>query len=151
MDILLKWQNLIGPMLAALVAIIGIGISHALTSRRELKAEKRKIRTNFMIEAYRKLENGSSRGSNQEKYSEQFHSAIADIQLLGSPAQVDCARKIGPALGDKSGNVVKINELLNILRSELRSELNLQEVDSEIVILRNPEELTVLPPEKNRY
>ncbi len=141
MDKILPWLPLIGPTLAALVAIVGWGISHALTSKRDLNSEKRKIRINFMIEAYRKLENGSCRGSNQEKYSEQFHSAIADIQLLGSPEQVEIARKIAARLGIKSGKPITINELLIALRSELRKELNLPEVGTEIVILRNPEEL----------
>jgi hypothetical protein len=141
MSDLLQWAPLIGPMLAALVAIIGLGISHALTSRRDLYAEKRKIRINFMIDAYRKLENGSCRGVSQSKYSDEFHSAIADIQLLGSPEQVEIAREIASALGDRSGKPVTINELLNALRMELRSELNLPPVSRELVILRRPEEI----------
>lgn len=141
MNDLLPWAPLIGPALAALVAIIGLGISHWLTSMRDLNAEKRKIRINFMVEAYRKLENGSCRGRNQEKYSEQFHSAIADIQLLGSPIQVEIARKIASAIGSQSGQLVRINELLNALRIELRGELDLPAVSSELVILRSPEEI----------
>src|SRR6266850_7936361 len=66
MNSLLPWLPLFGPALAALVAIIGLGVTHALSSRRDLNSEKRKIRINFMIEAYRKLEAGSSRGKNQE-------------------------------------------------------------------------------------
>jgi hypothetical protein len=94
-----------------------------------------------MLEAYRKLESGSCRGRNQAQYSEQFHSAIADIQLLGSRTQVEVARTIAQALGDGSGRQIRINELLNALRSELRSELNLPSVASEIVILRGPDEI----------
>lgn len=138
---ILPWAPLIGPGIAALVAIIGFGVSHWLTSKRDVKAEKRKIRINFMIEAYRNLENGSCRGLNQEKYSDKFHSAIADIQLLGSPLQVEKARKIASALGSGTGQPVSINELLNALRIELRSELGLQAVSSEIVILRSPDEI----------
>ncbi len=141
MNTLLTWAPLLGPALAALVAIVGFGISHALTSRRELNAEKRKVRVSFMIEAYRKLESGSCRGVNAAKYSEQFHSAIADIQLLGSPVQVEVARKIALALGSGTGEPININELLNALRAELRSELNLPQVSGELVIIRSPEEL----------
>ena len=145
MSDLLQWAPLIGPMLAALVAIIGLAISHWLTSKRDLANEKRKIRINFMIDAYRKLENGSSRGVNQEKYSDEFHSAIADIQLLGSRDQVEIARKIASALGNRSGKPLNINELLNARREELRSELNLPPVSRELVILRRPEELAKSP------
>jgi hypothetical protein len=141
MNILLVWSPLLGPALAALVAIVGFGISHALTSRRDLNAEKRKVRVNFMIEAYRKLESGSCRGANAAKYSEAFHSALADIQLLGSPLQVEVARKIATALGTRTGEPVSINELLNALRQELRVELSLPEVSGQLVILRSPEEL----------
>jgi hypothetical protein len=142
MNSLIPWLPLIGPALAALVAIVGLGVTHALTSQRDLNAEKRKIRINFMIEAYRKLEAGSSRGKDQEKYSDQFHSAIADIQLLGSPEQVEIAKRIAALLGRGTGEPVTINELLIALRSELRNELNLKTVGTEIVILRSPEELS---------
>ena len=140
-DELLRWAPLVSSPVAALIAVLGLGITHKLTSKRDLVAEKRKIRTNFMIEAYRKLENGSCRGPDQEKYSDQFHAAIADVQLLGSPSQVEVARKIAVALGSGSGNAITINELLNALRSELRDELGLPQVDSELVILRSPEQL----------
>lgn len=142
MNSIIPWLPLIGPALAALVAIVGLGVTHALTSRRDLNAEKRKIRINFMIEAYRKLEAGSSRGKNQDKYSDQFHSSIADIQLLGSPEQVEIAKRIAVLMGKGTGEAVSINELLIALRSELRVELNLETVPAEIIILRSPEELS---------
>ena len=96
-----------------------------------------------MIEAYRKMENGSSRGIDADKYSDEFHSAIADIQLLGSPVQVQIARKIAGALGSGTGEPVSVNELLNALRTELRLELNLPDVGNEIVILRPPSKLKI--------
>jgi hypothetical protein len=141
LSLLLPWAPLIGPALAALVAIVGFGISHWLTSKRDQVAEKRKIRINFMIEAYRKIESGSSRGPNAGKYTEQFQSALADIQLLGSTEQAELARRIASALGEGSGSSVKLNELLNALRSELRRELNLPEVGSELVLLRSLDDL----------
>lgn len=141
MKSLLTCAPLLGPVLAALVAIVGFGITHTLTSRRDISAEKRKVRISFMIEAYRKLESGSCRGPNAAKYSEAFHSALADIQLLGSPTQVAIARKMASALGTGTGEPVTINELLNALREELRSELNLPKVSDQLVILRSPEEL----------
>lgn len=117
---------------------------------RDLNAEKRKVRVAFMIEAYRKLESGSCRGRNAGKYSDAFHSGLADIQLLGSPSQVEVARKVALALGSGTGEAVSINELLNALRHELRSELNLAKVDGQLVIVRSPGELKLdrrLPPE----
>ena len=135
------WLQPIATILAASVAIVGLAISHWLTSKRDFSAEKRKIQINFMLEAYRKLERGSCRGTNQDQYAEEFHSAIADIQLLGSPDQVRVAQRIAVALGSGSGEKVTINELLNVLRAELRTELNLPSVGGELVILRKPEEI----------
>lgn len=135
------WLQPIATVLAASVAIIGLAISHWLTSKRDLSSEKRKIQINFMLEAYRKLERGSCRGANQDQYAEELHSAIADIQLLGSPEQVRVAQRIAVALGSGTGEKVSINELLNVLRAELRTELNLPSVSGELVILRKPEEL----------
>lgn len=139
---LLSWAPLIGPALAAFVAIVGYAVMHWFASRRDLRNEKRTIRINFMIEAYRRLENGSCRGDDQEKYSDAFHSAIADIQLLGSPAQVELAQKIASALGGGTGIPVRINDLLNALREELRSELGLPRLGLDIVILRSPGQIT---------
>lgn len=144
MNSLLKWSPLVGPGLAALIAIIGWLISHWLSSKRELKNEKRKIRINFMIESYRKLENGSSRGTAQNSYSDNLQSALADIQLLGSPNQAGIARDIARSLGDGSGKIVTINKLLLALRSELRSELNLPPISDQLIILRDPGEI---PPQ----
>lgn len=94
-----------------------------------------------MIEAYRKLENGSSRGQRQDEYSKAFDSAIADIQLLGSPEQVEKAKKIAKMLGSGTGAPVSINELLFSLRNDLRQELNLGPIGDEIIILRSRGEL----------
>jgi hypothetical protein len=135
---LLSWSPLVGPALAAFVAIVGYALTHSLASRRDLRNEKRTIRINFMIDAYRRLEDGSCRGDDQEKYSDAFHSAIADIQLLGSPAQVEIAQKIAFAIGSGTGIPIPINDLLNALREELRSELDLPRLGIDIVILRSP-------------
>jgi hypothetical protein len=92
------WLQPIATVLAASAAIVGLGISHWLTSKRDLIAEKRKIQINFILETYRKLEQGACRGANQDQYAEEFHSAISDIQLLGSPEQVRVAQRIAAAL-----------------------------------------------------
>jgi hypothetical protein len=129
------------PLIGVVVAVVGWGIVHWLQSRRDQTAEKRKIRIQFMIEAYRKLESSACRGPNQKQYSEQLYSAIADIQLLGSPEQVDIAKRVAQDLGDQSGRTKEINVLLNALRSELRRELRLPQVGPELLFLRSPEEL----------
>ena len=139
---LLPWAPLVGPALAALIAVAGWIVGHALTSQRDLNSEKRKVRITFMLEAFRKLESGSSRGPNAKKYDEQFQSALADIQLLGSPQQAEAARNVASALGTGSGQSIRLNDLLNALRSELRRELNLPCVGSELVLLRSKEDLS---------
>ena len=139
---LLPWEQLIAACVAAVVAVAGFVATHWLTSRRDLYNEKRRIQINFMIEAYRKLESSSCRGSDRDRYSDQFESAVADVQLLGSPYQVEVARRIALEVGSGSGELVRINDLLNVLRNGLRAELGLLDVGPEIVILRNPEQIS---------
>ena len=63
-----------------------------------------------------------------------LESAVADIQLLGSPDQVRLARQF--ALEFATKGKASLDPLLESLRSELRRELALTPLDEGITFLR---------------
>lgn len=67
-------------VVAVLIALAGWLIGHIFTSARELKNKRREIRTQYLLEAYRRLES-SSNLTNPEKAWKNIESAIADIKL----------------------------------------------------------------------
>ena len=77
-----------------------------------------------------------------EESSQQFgaaderklESAVADIQLFGTPRQVDLVQRFACDFAAKGG--ASLDELLADLRTDLRAELNLEAVPENVVHLR---------------
>ncbi len=110
-------MNIIIPIL---IALFGLILGHQLTLRRDFKNKKKEIRINYLIEAYRKLERGAI--PNAKKFDKgDFESAIADIQMLGNPEQVNIAYEFAIEASQDNGS--KLQKLLENIRMELRNEL----------------------------
>ncbi len=116
----------IGWIIALILAVIGWIIAHFFSSKRDFNNKKREIRINYLTEAYRKLERGAMPTSRKFDPAD-VESAIADIQLLGNPKQVNMAYKFAEKVshGDGTG----LQELLEDLRRELRKELKVSNTD----------------------
>jgi type VI protein secretion system component VasK len=81
------------------------------------------------------LETASNRSSDSfEADFEKFASAVADIQLLGTPKQVKLAKTF--ALEFAQNGTASLDELTENLRNSLREELQLEVVSDPIVYLR---------------
>ncbi len=126
-------QFLIQTVLAVLIAGAGWWIVHVLNSKRDLANERRKLRTSYLIDAYRALEDGSNR-DDPKPYQAKVESAIADIQLLGTPSQVALAQTFAATISGSGG--ASLDGLLADLRQSLRAELQLEAIDNEIKFLR---------------
>jgi hypothetical protein len=127
--------GVIPATIAALVAILGWYTAHYFSVRREIAAEKRKTRVSFLLEAYRRLENaGNRRIDRNSKLIGDIESALADIQLLGTPEQVGLARDFSDEFS-KNGKA-SFDPLLYGLRKTLRQELDLEPVEHSLKILR---------------
>jgi hypothetical protein len=127
MDI--KLANL---LITTAVALLGWLAVHRFNVYRDQLNKRREIRIQYLIEAYRRLEQASHRADMQKR--EDFESAIADIQLLGSNRQIDLTLKVIDSIA-KNG-FATVNPLLEDLRGELRKELNLEMASEEIKIFR---------------
>jgi hypothetical protein len=119
--------NLLVPLLiTSVVAILGWGMTHELAARRDRDNNKRDLRVKYLIEAWRKLEMSSSRPSGEQpNYFYNIESAISDIQLFGTPKQIELAQTFADKLS--SSQSVNLDELLNDLRRDLRLYLDLPE------------------------
>jgi hypothetical protein len=91
--------------------------------RRERIAKRRDLRVQFLIDVYRRLESVSNRPFSKETVGA-LESAIADIQLFGSPQQVRLAQEF--AAGYARDRTHPIQPMLTDLRDDLRRELQLE-------------------------
>jgi hypothetical protein len=116
---------LVGPSLAALVAVLGWVIAHGLNVARDRSNKRRELITAYLLEAYRRLEAAANREEKTEDQAVAFESAIADIQLLGSPTEVEAISKWLDSHKENS-----IDQVLKYLRDDLRRELGLAPLKS---------------------
>ena len=129
----MDWKLFAQLCVTVLVAISGGWLGHHLAARRDLLNERRKLRVAYLLEAYRKLEGAGNRGDPETVWP-LLESAIADIQLLGSPQQADLARRF--ALDMARHHTAPLDPLVNDLRDSLRQELQLPEVRETVTYLR---------------
>ena len=123
-----------------LVAIvIGLGgwyVVHRLTSTRDQLNRRNDLKVEYLLKAYRSLSNALTRKSPDE-FALQFEEAVSDIQLLGSPNQVELLHK---ALSepDSDGGYMGVNDVLEELRCDLRNELALEKISIKAKQFRFP-------------
>jgi hypothetical protein len=129
----MDWKLFAQLAATIIVAILGGWIGFYFSMRRDLANDRRKIWVTYLLEAYRRLEGASNRDDPQRCWSE-FESAIADIQLLGSPHQVAMARQFATQMA--KNHISSLDDLLFDLRQSLRSELELEPVYENVLFLR---------------
>lgn len=124
----MDWQ-LLTPLAAA---IVGGFVVHGLTVRRDRSNKRRDQRIGYLIEAYRRLESCAQRHGPFNAVK--LESAVADIQLFGSPRQVQLVQEFADEFAAQRG--ASLNALLRDLRCDLREELKLESVPGRILHLR---------------
>ena len=129
----MDWKLFAQLAVTLILAVLGGWAGHYLSMRRDLVNERRKLRVTYLLEAYRRLEGASNRNDAKRSWPE-LESAIADIQLLGSPSHVALARRF--AIEMASNYTASLDELIFDLRQTLRSELQLEPVVENVIFLR---------------
>ena len=129
---IIPWLPLIGPSIAAFVAVVSWYVGHRLSLNKDLSSKRRELRVQYLIEAYRRLENAANRTDSEK--GKDFESAIADIQLFGSGRQIGLVHELIESMS-KDG-FVTVNLLLELLRTELRHELGMRPDSTKIKIFR---------------
>ncbi|MDD2913704.1 MAG: hypothetical protein PHP70_00145 [Gallionella sp.] len=129
----MNWQLLAPLLVTTVIAIVGWFAAHALTTRRDLANKRREQRIGYLIEAYRRLESCAHRGDHLD--FSKLESAVADIQLFGTPHQVNLVQSIITEFA--AGGSASMDTLFQDLRRDLRTELKLETVPDKVLHIRN--------------
>lgn len=108
------------------VALVGWFVVHRLTAWRDRLNHKRKISTDFLIEAFQNLANAANRDPSPH-YFRAMEAAVADIQLFGSTSQIKMIETFTTEFAEKGH--ASMDPLLNSLRKDLRKELKYEAVE----------------------
>jgi len=130
----MKLDQIVAAVASALLAVVGWFVGYFTTIRRDRLSKRRDLRTQYLLDAYRRLEGAGNRREPSREDEKALESAIADIQLLGSPDQVHLARRF--ALEFAGSGQAALDPLLESLRTELRRELSLPGLYEGITYLR---------------
>ena len=129
---IVNWSLLIPLIVTTVVAVAGWVAGHRLNAERDLHNKRVELRTKYLLEAYRNLE-ASVETEISRKNLDVLESAISDIQLLGTPAQVDKVLAWSNQFSETGTHEdVNLQDLLEDLRQNLRKELGLSEINKKI-------------------
>jgi hypothetical protein len=119
-----------------IAVVSGVAIAVAgwiVTQYQGRRAIRRNMRIDYLLAAYRRLERSSNRPMTVNEDRE-VEAAVADVQLLGSPAQVRLAEDFITAFAAEG--TADTEPLLQDLRASLRRELLLEPVPPKRLSLR---------------
>lgn len=130
--------NVVNIAISTVIAVGGWVIGHYFNSRRDAAANRKKMVTSYLVDAYEKLNAFAcacavhTEGS--QSLAEGVNSAVADVQLFGTPKQIQLAKSIVKHFSGESrisgGN--PLTDLLVDLRNTLRTELRLDAINEPI-------------------
>jgi hypothetical protein len=114
--------------------IFGWVVTDYLTKRRDVESQKRKIRTDYLVNVFRFLATSISNRNPSEEDWRKFEDIIADIQLFGTPEQIRLLKAVTNQIAEKKE--FDLDPILNDLRDHLRSDLDLESIDGNIRWIR---------------
>ncbi|MGP8247709.1 MAG: hypothetical protein ACLQVN_24755 [Bryobacteraceae bacterium] len=119
------------PLVAVVVAMVGWFAGSWLNAGRDRVNKLREIRLQYEIATYRMLALAAQRKPEPgSRYFRDMEAAVADIQLFGTESQV---RGVDAFLREfRAKGKGSFNDLLRDLRSNLRKELELAPVASDV-------------------
>ncbi len=120
--------------LAWMSVVIGWIVTDYLTKRRDVENQKRKIRTDYLVNVFRFLATSVSNRNLSKEDWRKFEDIIADIQLFGTPEQIGLLKEVTNQIAEKKE--FDLDPILNDLRDHLRRDLNLESIDGNIRWIR---------------
>lgn len=124
----------INALVGLVSALIGAAAVWLFESHRDRQSKRRDIRVSYLIEAYRGFESVCHRSPLGPDGAKTLESALADIQLFGTPSQVELARKFVAEYSSQKHADVDV--LLADLRRDLRTELGIAPSQDKTFFLR---------------
>jgi uncharacterized protein YeeX (DUF496 family) len=129
--------DILKVVISVIIAVVGWIVGHHFNSRRDVAANRKKLMTGYLVDAYRKLNSFAcvltSGAKGTESLAMDINSAVSDIQLLGTKRQIQLVKEISEHIGrEHTVPSQKLTDLLLNLRNSLRVELNLEQIDDSV-------------------
>jgi hypothetical protein len=121
-------------LLRGIITVLGGILGRVVGARSENDSRRREQRVQVLIDAWRKIERAVMRAGAEEMRG--LEQALADIQLFGTPSQVEHAAEIARSMNDHQRSTDGLAGLLETLRDDLRGELRLGRAEGPLVSLR---------------
>jgi hypothetical protein len=115
-------------------AFSGGVVVHFLTKSRDALNQRRSLRVQYLVDAYRRLEDCGDRVEVTSEQVRGMEIAISDIVLLGHGPEIAMAERVLAEISSGSGG--SLQPLMNALRASLRNELRLESINTKITALR---------------
>jgi hypothetical protein len=120
-------------IVTVVVAVFGWLVANYFTSKRDVANKRRELRLQYLIDAYQILTNEISHRPPSVERKKALENLLSNIQLYGSIKQIELAKKLAD---DASEGDFELDSLINCLRDDLRSELNLCKISGNVKWLR---------------
>jgi hypothetical protein len=112
-------------VLPVVVAVLGWFVVNWLSAKQKIKDDKRKLRLDYMINAYGRLCRFETEGLNTDEDLDNFRTVVNNIHLFGTKEQVDAIRALVSERTEK-GSSIGIPNLFKLLVKEIRGELGME-------------------------
>ena len=125
----------ISHLVTVFVALAGWYLVHRLTAWRDRVNHRRQLKTQYLIDAFRRLANSANRSPAQNSpFFRDMESAIADIQLFGTKKDIELVCSFLEEFSKKGQ--ASLDPLLLALRNNLREELGYEEINENVTWFR---------------
>lgn len=121
---LINWGAFFTAIITTIIAILGWWVVSYLRDKENFKERKRNINIEYLIKAHRVLSGWVHKKNLSTEEKAQIESVLADIQLLGSVKMIDAINDFYESYNNGGDIII----LLDILVSELRTELKLDKI-----------------------
>jgi|SRR6185312_1666044 len=115
-------------------AVIGWIVAHYLNTLRDRSLKRKEVITSHLINAYRVLTNDVTKRDLTPERRTKLENVVADIQLFGSIEQIVLAKKLTDDI--VANSEFPLDDLINNLKNDLRSQLGLKTVKGNVRWLR---------------
>lgn len=121
-------------LVTVILAVLGWLTAHRFALGRTLAAKRRDVILEHLIKSYRVLTTEIAHRELDVERSHQLENLLSDIQLFGSRKQVQLAQRLADEVA--AGRSFELDQLINDLRDNLRSELQLDHIAENVKWLR---------------
>ena len=118
----------------ALIAVAGWFIGHYFSDKRDRSNKKRELTVKHLINAYSVLTNEVAHRNFTIERKQKLECIISEMQLFGSKEQALLAKKLANDVA--AGDEYELDPLINNLRTDLRSQLELESIQGNVTWLR---------------